>query len=100
MFWDKRLEDLVEFAAMRTFEIAEFDDGYLGVGGAGRGIAFEPELLEVVGVGIRRGIKHFAAEERLAVLADEDDSGVGLLVDGNSQRDLIEVRRGRGGQRP
>ena len=99
VFGDEGLESFVEFAAVRTLEIAEDDEHYFGGGEADGGIAGELDFLEIVGVGSEGSIVHLATEEGLAVLADEDGAGVSLIVDGDGQRDEVEVRRGRRGQR-
>src|ERR1700722_5980998 len=99
MLGDQGLEGFVEFAAVWAFEVAEDDEHYFGGGEADGGIAGEVEFLDIVGEGIEGSIVHLTAEEGFAVLADEDTAGVGLVVDGDGQRDEVEVGRGRRGQR-
>src|ERR1700680_945120 len=89
------LESLVELAAVRALEVSELDDGDASIGGNLRRIVLDVKL---GAVGSERGgghIEHLAAQERLAVFADVDLSGVGLVVDADPDGNNVEIRRGR-----
>src|SRR5271156_6781272 len=80
---------------MGALEVTELDHGDLSVCGADGRIPFHAELLAVVGVGVGAHVEHFATEESLAVFADEDVSGIGLFVDRDRKRNLVEIRSRR-----
>ena len=100
MLGGELLEDAVEGAAMGALEVAELVEGDLGIGWAERRAAVDFELGAVLGEGVFGGVKHFAAEEGLAVLGDVDGAGVGLAVDGDLNRDCVEFGRRRWLERP
>src|SRR5271156_6666229 len=84
---------------MRAFEVAEYDYGGRGVGGAYGRVPFWVELCEIFSEGVGGEVKHFAAEEGFAVFTDEDCAFVGLAVYGYFDGDGVEIRGGRGGER-
>lgn len=84
-------QNRIKLLTVRTLEVAEFDDGELGVSGAGGRRIAELDFGAIGGEGVLGHVADFAAEHVVTVFGDVDRAGfvMALIVDGDGNLEQV-----------